>query len=78
MKITKRKLDAILRTASFQPSDLGPMRVIMDVGDSDYFIKRAQEYLILASNSPTYAQTGQYLIMALRLTTLAAAHNEET
>lgn len=77
MRITKRKLDAVLRDASFRPSDLGPMRIIMDVGDRDYFIKRAEEYLISASESPTRDQRKGYLEMALRLTALALVYDAE-
>ncbi len=76
MRLTKRKIDTVLRSASFRPSDLGPMRVIVDVGDADYFIKRAEEFLILASESPTNAQRKGYLEMALRLTALALVYDE--
>lgn len=78
LKITKRQIDAVLRNASFRPSDLGPMRVIMDVGDADYFVTRAQEYLFLAANSPTLAQRKNYLEMSIRLTALALVHYEDT
>lgn len=77
MKVTKRKIDAVLREASFRPSDLGPMRVIMDVGNADYFVRRADEFLISALNSPTMAQRKDYLDMVLRLTALALVYDAE-
>jgi len=78
MKITKKQIDKAIRKASFTPSRLGPIKIILDVGNMDYYIKRAQEYLILASRSPTKEQRDAYLTLALQLTTVAAVYNEET
>ncbi len=78
MRVTKGKIDAALRSVSFKPTDPGPMRVILDVGDADYFMKRAEEFLISASNSPTKAQRKDRLEMALRLTALALVYDEGT
>lgn len=74
MKFTKKQVNAVLRGASFTPDGL--MKVMMDVGDFDYYIKRAQEYLILLKSSPTKEQRRIYLDMAIKLVTFAIICNE--
>lgn len=76
MKITKKQVSTVLRGASFNPSDAGPMRVIVEVGDWIYYAKRAQEFLIQSEHSPTKEQRRKYLDTAIKLITLAIIDNE--
>lgn len=41
--ITQRGIAATLRESIFAPITPGPLKVIIDVGDIDYYIKRANE-----------------------------------
>jgi len=43
MKITKRNLAAVLRESVFSPSVPGPLKVIVDVESTDYYVRRAIE-----------------------------------
>ena len=75
MKFTQRQVNVILRGASFTP-DKGPIKVMADVGDFDYFTKRAREILILLESSPTKEQRREYLNTAIKLIVLAVIYNE--
>lgn len=73
-KITKRKLAAILRESIFTPSNPGPLKVIFDVGDRDYYIKRAMELCAMALEQPFINHKINQLTTAITL--LAIAKNE--
>lgn len=77
MKITKRKIDAALREASFDPSAASTMRVILDVDDTAYFIMRAKEFLNLALGSLSRFNQVVHLTSALQLIAVAKARNAE-
>jgi len=47
-KINKRELAAVLRESVFAPNKPGPLKVIMDVGDSRYYRQRALELITLS------------------------------
>lgn len=78
--ITKSQITAALREAAFVPSKSGPLKIIVDVGNVDYYITRAQELLALANNSPSIEQCLKYLNTALSLIAISKVEikNEET
>lgn len=41
--ITRQKIARTLRESVFTPTTPGPLKVIIDVGDTDYYVKRAIE-----------------------------------
>ena len=66
-KITKKELAAVLRESVFAPNKPGPLKVIVDVGDSRYFMQRALELIVLGLQSPTAEQQRDYLGDAITL-----------
>jgi hypothetical protein len=78
VRVTKRKISAALRDAIFTPSEDGSMKIIVDVGDMDYYIRRAQECLHKAIEAPLADDCKNHLKMALQLTALASVHNAES
>jgi len=66
-KITKRELAAVLRESVFAPNKPGPLKVIVDVGDSRYYSQRALELIVLSLQSPTGEQKQDYLGDAITL-----------
>ena len=52
-KITKKELAAVLRESVAAINKPGPLRVIVDVGDTRYYVQRAIELLTLVLESPT-------------------------
>ena len=75
---TKREIAAALRSAIFSPGKPGPLRVIADVGDLNYYIRRAQELLTLSLTALTTEQRDHYLTTALSILALAKVENAET
>lgn len=69
--MTKRELAAILRESVFAPNKPGPLKVIMDVGDSRYYMQRALELILLSLKSPTDEQKLDYLGQAITLLAMA-------
>jgi hypothetical protein len=67
LKITKRQLQAALRESVFTPKDPGPLKAIVDVGNRDYYIRRAKEFLDLSLENGSYP----YLTLAISLIALA-------
>ena len=65
--MNKRQIAATLREAVFTPGKPGPLKIIADVGDVDYFIRRATETLKCSLSSPTKNQKIDYLNQALSL-----------
>ena len=66
-KITKKELAAVLRESVFAPNKPGPLKVIVDVGDSRYYMQRALELIVLSLQSPTAEQQRDYLGDAITL-----------
>ena len=66
-KITKRELAAVLRESVFAPNKPGPLKIIVDVGDSRYYSQRALELIVLSLQSPTGEQKQDYLGDAITL-----------
>lgn len=60
-KITKKELAAVLRESVAAINKPGPLRVIVDVGDTRYYVQRATELLALVLESPTPQQQEAYL-----------------
>lgn len=67
MKITKRQVQVTLRESVFTPRDPGPLRAIIDVGNREYYIRRAKEFLDRAIETKSNAQ----LTLAISLLALA-------
>jgi len=65
--ITKTKIAATLRESVFTPTTPGPLKVIIDVGDIDYYIKRSMELCTLALCSVTAKSKLSYLTQAISL-----------
>lgn len=70
-KITKRELAAVLRESVFAPNKPGPLKVIMDVGDTRYYRQRALELVTLSLETPTKEQCAYYLEQAITLLAVA-------
>lgn len=64
--VNKRKIQKLLSECAFSPTDFGPMRIIADVGDPQYYVTRAQEEL---------RKTPPDLQFAIRLLALAKAES---
>ena len=45
MKINKTKIAATLRESVFAPNKPGPLKAIIDVGDDEYYARRAKEFI---------------------------------
>lgn len=43
LKVTKKRLQQLLAESSFSPSEAGPLRVIVEQGNADYYEVRAME-----------------------------------
>ena len=43
--MNKKEISSKLRESAFAPNKPGPLKIIADVGNSDYYIKRAIEML---------------------------------
>lgn len=59
----------ILREAAFNPRDVGPLSIIADVGDSNYYIMRAIEELMKVKGPAEKFR----MIQAIQLVALAVA-----
>jgi len=75
--MNKRQITATLREASFSPGKLGPMKIIADVGNVDYYINRSREFLSLSRSALTLEQKRYYLNMALSTIALAKVTIDE-
>ena len=76
--MNKRQIATALREAVFTPGKPGPLKIISDVGNPDYYIKRSIEFLARSLESPTQEQKTYYLNMALSLIALAKVTDEKT
>jgi hypothetical protein len=73
MKLNKRKIAAVLRESVFSPTDNPLMKVICDVGNTDYYITRAEEELFKAKQVGVVA-ANKHLTLAVSLLVLAKIH----
>ncbi len=73
-KITKKELAAVLRESVQAINRPGPLRVIVDVGDTRYYVQRVKELVTLILESPTSEQQIAYLEDAIFLLGVAK-HN---
>lgn len=71
MIITRNQLAATLRESVFTPSKPGPMQVVLDVGDVNYYIRRALEFVTFASENFTPDSRIMYLENAITLLAVA-------
>lgn len=65
--ITRRKIATILKESVFTPTTPSPLKVIIDVGDSDYYIKRAIELCTVSLKSESIKQQIVLLTQAISL-----------
>jgi hypothetical protein len=70
MKVTKREVDRVLRESSFAPKTNPKMRIIADVGDYAYYLRRAIEELTNLQNHNQFS-TFDSLTDAISLLALA-------
>ncbi len=75
--MNKRQITKALSTAAFTPGKLGPMKVIADVGNINYYIRRATEFLTLSLTALTRDQRVKYFDSALGLIALAKVKTQE-
>jgi hypothetical protein len=67
MTITKRKIAAALRESAFSPRDDKAMKVILDVGDVDYYVRRAIELLTTVLENKNHTERVRELTWAISL-----------
>ena len=70
---TKSLISKILNTCKFNPRVPGPLRIISDVGNTDYYMNRAIEFI----EGAKHENQRDRLLSAIALLALAIA-NEET
>lgn len=51
--VNQRMIHNVLSSCAFSPTKVGPMKVIADVGDPQYYVKRAIEILQLHLTNDT-------------------------
>ncbi len=73
-KINKKELAAVLRESVQAINRPGPLRIIVDVGDTRYYVQRTLELVTLILESPTNEQQIAYLSDAIFLLGVAK-HN---
>jgi hypothetical protein len=77
-EMNKTQIAKALREAVFAPGKQGPLKIVADVGNLDYYIRRASENLILSLTALTTDQRVYYLNTALSLTALAKVTAQES
>ncbi len=75
--MNKSQIAKALREAAFTPSKLGPMKIIADVGNINYYVRRATEFLILSFTALTQDQRVKYYDSAMGLIALAKVKTQE-
>ena len=75
--MNKSQIAKALKEAVFTPGKLGPMKVIVDVGDVNYYIRRATEFLTLSLTALTRDQRVMYLDSALGLIAVAKVKTQD-
>jgi len=77
--ITKRQIQAALKEAVFTPSKDPVMKIVIDVGSYEYYIRRSIELLnelLCADIYPTREAEIKKINMVLKLIALAKIENE--
>jgi len=69
--ITKRKIAAALRASAFSPKNDKPMKVILDVGNEDYYVRRAIELLTIVLDNKDTNERLRELTWAISLLAVA-------
>ncbi|MEE9548731.1 MAG: hypothetical protein V3V68_05185 [Nitrosomonadaceae bacterium] len=69
--MNQRQITKALSSATFAPGKPGPLKVIADVGNINYYIRRAMEFLTLSLTALTKAQRVKYFDSALGMVALA-------
>lgn len=64
---TQRELAAALRESVFSPHKPGPMKIIVDVGNVNYYTRRGCELATLAQTALTAEQASVYLTQAIAI-----------
>lgn len=86
-QITKTKITQILNSCKFNPRISGPLKIIADVGNVDYYCNRAIEFIeqskleaieFIEQSKLEGCGEKQCLEKAISLLALAIANNEET
>ncbi len=75
--MNKSQIARALREAVFTPNKLGPMKIIADVGNTNYYVRRATEFLTLSLTALTRDQRVKYFDSALGLIALAKVKTQE-
>ncbi len=73
-QITKTKITQILNACKFNPRIPGPLKIIADVGNNEYYKSRAIEFITGANGIADDKEDLEYAISLLAL----AIANEET
>jgi len=69
--ITKRKIAAALRESAFSPKNDKSMKVILDVGDADYYVRRAIELCTIVLDNKDINERLRELTWAISLLAVA-------
>ncbi len=69
--ITKREIMAALRESAFSPKNDKSMKVILDVGDTDYYIRRAIELCTVVLDNKDRTERLRELTWAISLLAVA-------
>lgn len=72
--VNASRIKAVYRSCVFTPAKPGPMKIIADVGDPQYYIQRSAEILELQIQSPE--KDTEELRKAIGLLALAVAETE--
>lgn len=75
--MNKRQIIKALTTAAFTPGKSGPLKVIADVGNINYYIRRAIEFTTLSLTALTREQRIKYFDNALGMIALAKVKTQE-
>lgn len=72
MKATQTQIRNVLKAVTFNPKKPGPLKVIVESGNVDYFYQRAVEQLRMAQQLRGNGQSGaQEALVAMQLIALA-------
>lgn len=75
--MNKSQIAKALREAAFSPGKQGPLKIIADVGNINYYIRRAMEFLTLSLTALTPEQKVEYFNNALSMIALAKVKTQE-
>lgn len=75
--MNQRQIAHALQSAVFAPGKPGPMKIIADVGNFDFYVRRVQELLTRVLDAPTADQRDNLLTMSLSVLALAKIENND-